>query len=163
MTAIEPILDELSREAATTRRVLERVPPDKLSWKPHQKSKTIGELAWHIATIPKRVATLAQHDDVDVTTVKSPPMPDTAAGIMVEFERQVLEAKELLSKLDDSSLSRTTTMRRGDVKFFSGPKLAFLRNVLLNHSYHHRGQLSVYLRLLDVPVPPIYGPTADES
>jgi len=163
MAAIDAILEELSREADTTRRVIERVPSDKLSWKPHQKSKTAGELAWHIATIPRRIATLAQGDDVEVTSVKAPQMPETTAGILAELERQVAEARELLSRLDDSALQRTTTLRRGDVKIFSGPKLALLRIIMLNHAYHHRGQLSVYLRLLDVPVPPIYGPTADES
>jgi uncharacterized damage-inducible protein DinB len=163
MTAIDSIIEELSREAETTRRVLDRVPQDKLSWRPHQKSKTIGELAWHIATIPQRIATVAQHDDVDVATVKPAPMPETAAGIQEEFERQIAEAKALLAKLDDSALAQRTTLRRGDVKFFSGPKLALLRTVMLNHSYHHRGQLSVYLRLLDIPVPSIYGPTADEK
>jgi uncharacterized damage-inducible protein DinB len=163
MAAIDSILEELGREAETTRRVLERVPSDKLSWKPHQKSKSVGELAWHIASIPRRVAAMVQDDDVDVTSVKAPPMPQTTAGIMEGFERQIAEAKELLSKLDDSALSRRTTMRRGDVKLFAGPKLALLRTVMLNHGYHHRGQLSVYLRLLNVPVPPIYGPTADES
>jgi len=163
MAAIDPILRELSREAETTRRVLERIPADKLAWKPHPKSKTIGELAWHVASLPKRVAIFAQEDEVEVTTVKAPPMPETAAGIVEGFDRQVAEAKELLAGLDDDALARTTTMRRGGVKMFASPKLDFLRTVMLNHSYHHRGQLSVYLRLLDVPVPPIYGPTADES
>jgi uncharacterized damage-inducible protein DinB len=163
MAAIDPILEELSREAGTTRRVLERIPSDQLAWKPHPKSKSVGELAWHIATLPRRVAAIVQEDDADATTFKSPPMPETTAGIVEGFERHIAEAKELLSRLDDSALSRTTTMRRGEVKMFSAPKLAFLRSVMLNHGYHHRGQLSVYLRLLNVPVPPIYGPTADES
>jgi uncharacterized damage-inducible protein DinB len=163
MAAIDSILDELDREAATTRRVLERLPSDNLSWKPHQKSKSIGELAWHVATIPKRIATFVQGDDADVTTFKAPPMPETTAGIVEAFDGQIAETKELLSQLDDAALARTTTMRRGQLKLFSGPKLALLRAVMLNHSYHHRGQLSVYLRLLEIPVPPIYGPTADES
>jgi uncharacterized damage-inducible protein DinB len=163
MALIDPILDEVTREAATTRRVLERVPSDQLGWRPHPKSKSAGELAWHIASIPGRIARLVQEDDVDVTTVKQLPMPETTAGIVEGFERHVAEAKELLAGLDDAALSRFTTMRRGDIKIFSGPKLALLRTVMLNHSYHHRGQLSVYLRLLSVPVPPVYGPTADES
>jgi uncharacterized damage-inducible protein DinB len=163
MAVIDSILEELSREAETTRRVLERIPSDRLSWKPHQKSKTVGELAWHLASIPRRIATIAQVDDVDVTTVKAPPMPETTLGIVEGFERQMAEAKELLGKLDDSALLRRTSLRRGEIKIFSGTKHAILRTVMLNHSYHHRGQLSVYLRLLDVPVPPIYGPTADEG
>jgi uncharacterized damage-inducible protein DinB len=109
------------------------------------------------------MAAILQHDDVDVTTVKQPPMPETTAEIVAGFDQQIAEARELLSQLDDSALARMTTMRRGDVKIFSGPKAVLLRAVLLNHSYHHRGQLSVYLRLLDVPVPSVYGPTADEA
>jgi uncharacterized damage-inducible protein DinB len=163
MALIDSVLEEMTREAGSTRRVLERVPPDKLSWRPHQKSKSIGELAWHVASIPGRMAKLVQQDDVDVTSVTQGPMPETTAGLVEGFDRQLAEAKELLARLDDSALSRITTMRRGDLKIFSGPKLALLRTVMLNHTYHHRGQLSVYLRLLDVPVPSIYGPTADES
>jgi uncharacterized damage-inducible protein DinB len=163
MALIDPILEELTREAATTRRVLERVPSDQLGWRPHQRSKSVGELAWHIAAIPARMARFVQQDDVDVTTVKLPPMPETTAGIVEGFDEKIAEAKELLARLDDSDLSRVTTMRRGDIKVFSGPKLALLRTMMLNHTYHHRGQLSVYLRLLNVPVPPVYGPTADES
>lgn len=163
MALIDPILDEVTREAATTRRVLERVPSDQLGWRPHPKSKSAGELAWHVASIPGRIARLVQEDDVDVTTVKQLPMPETTAGIVEGFDRHVADAKELLARLDDAALARFTTMRRGDVKVFSGPKLALLRAVMLNHSYHHRGQLTVYLRLLNVPVPSVYGPTADES
>ncbi|HEV3077328.1 MAG TPA: DinB family protein [Thermoanaerobaculia bacterium] len=163
MALIDPILDELTREAATTRRVLERVPSDQLGWRPHPKSKSAGELAWHIAAIPGRMARIVQEDDVDIATVKPAPMPETTAGIVELFDRQVAEAKELLAPLDDAALSRVTTMRRGDLKIFSGPKLALLRTLMLNHGYHHRGQLSVYLRLLNVSVPSIYGPTADES
>jgi uncharacterized damage-inducible protein DinB len=106
---------------------------------------------------------MVQHDDVDVTTIKAPPRPETTAEIVAGFDRQAAEAMELLSRMDDSALAGTTIMRRGEVKVFAGPKVALLRTVMLNHCYHHRGQLSVYLRLLEVPVPPIYGPTADES
>ncbi len=163
MALIDPILEELTREAATTRRALERVPSDQLGWRPHPKSKSAGELAWHIAAIPGRIAKIVQEDDVDVTTVKPAPMPETTAGIVELFDRQIAEAKELLARLDDAALARVTTMRRGDLTIFSGPKLALLRTIMLSHGYHHRGQLSVYLRLLNVPVPSIYGPTADEG
>jgi uncharacterized damage-inducible protein DinB len=163
MAQIDAFLDELNRESQTTRRVLERIPSDKLGWKPHAKSKSAGELAWHVASIPRRIALLAQHDDVDATTVKQPPLPATKEEILAGFDSMVAEAKSLLSELDDTTLAGTTTLRRGDTKFFSGPRTALLRAVMLNHTYHHRGQLSVYLRLLDVPVPSVYGPTADES
>jgi len=165
MAAVDSIVEELGREAATTRRVLERIPTEQLGWKPHDKSKTVGQLAWHIATIPPRIAAFVQGDEIDVTAapLKPPPMPESTAGIVAGFDQQLAAAKALLSQLDDASLARSFTMRRGEAKMFSGPKSAFLRIVLLNHIYHHRGQLSVYLRLLNVPVPPIYGPTADES
>jgi uncharacterized damage-inducible protein DinB len=162
MPEIDPILAELSREAQTTRRVLERIPQDKLAWRPHAKSKTIGELAWHVAAIPGRIAMVVQEDEVDAAKFPQLPMPETAAGIVEGFDQSVARARELLGRLDDAALERTTTLRRGDRAIFSGPKRELLRAVMLNHSYHHRGQLSVYLRLLDVPVPSIYGPTADE-
>jgi uncharacterized damage-inducible protein DinB len=162
MAEIDPILAELSREAQTTRRVLERIPPDKLAWRPHAKSKTIGELAWHVAAIPGRIASVVQEDEVDAAKFPQAPMPETAAGIVDGFDQSIARAKELLAGLDDAALARTTTLRRGERRIFSGPKRELLRAVLLNHGYHHRGQLSVYLRLLDVPVPSIYGPTADE-
>lgn len=163
MSAIEPILEELGREAKTTRRVLERIPQDKLGWKPHAKSKSAGELAWHVATIPGRIAMLLGQDDMDVTTVKAPPMPGTIGEIVAGLDSSVVDARAALAQLDDAAMARHTTLRRGDVTIAAGPKAALLRAMLLNHSYHHRGQLSVYLRLLDVPVPSVYGPTADEG
>ena len=162
MSAIDPILDELAREAQTTRRVLQRLPPEKLAWKPHPKSKSLGELAWHVASIPGRIAVAAQSDDIDLSTVKAPPLPASAAEIVARFEESLPATRALLAKLDDAALARTITMRFGDRTVFHGPRSEFLRTVLLNHGYHHRGQLTVYLRLLEVPVPPVYGPTADE-
>lgn len=160
---IDGILEELSRESVATRRMLERVPQEHLGWKPHTKSKSLGELAWHVAAIPRRMAQICLQDDVDVATVKAPAMPDSAAGIVESFDQQLAETREMLSGLDDSMLARDMTMRRGDRTIFAGTKQAILRTVMLNHGYHHRGQLSVYLRLLDVPLPSVYGPTADES
>jgi uncharacterized damage-inducible protein DinB len=158
----DAILQELSTEEVTTRRVLERVPTDKLGWKPHVKSKSAGELAWHIATIPWRAASMMQYSEVDVATIKAAPMPADSATIVAEFDRLLGEAKEMIGKLDDATLDQHTTLRRGDFTVFSGPRSQVLRRILLNHLYHHRGQLTVYLRLLDVSVPSVYGPTADE-
>jgi len=163
MPMIGPILEELGREAETTRRVLERVPTEKFSWKPHDHSRSLGDLAWHIATIPGRVAAMALVDDADVLTFKAPPRPRTADEIVVAFGRGVEDAKEKLARLQDDDLNRMILFRAGEKRLAHVPKRAFLRSVMLNHGYHHRGQLSVYLRLLDVPVPPIYGPTADEG
>lgn len=163
MALIDPILDELSREAQTTQRVLSRLPQDKLGWKPHPKSKTLGDLAWHLAMIPPRIATLAELDDADALTLKAPAKPDSVQAIVNAFDAGIRDAKERLARFTDEQLGRKVHFRAGDRTLAHMPRLAFLRTVLLNHGYHHRGQLSVYLRLLDVPVPPIYGPTADEA
>lgn len=163
MAMIDPILDELAREGETTRRVLSRMPTEKLSWKPHKKSRSLGDLAWHVASIPARIAAMAQFEDANVLVHKQPPRPETAEAILESFEAGLSEAKDKLSKLTDEELRKKFHFHRGEITMARLPKIAFLRAVMLNHSYHHRGQLSVYLRLLDVPVPPIYGPTADES
>ena len=163
MARIDPILDELAREGETTKRVLERVPTDRFDWKPHAKSRSLGDLAWHVASLPSRIATMALLEDGDVLLHKQPPRPATSPEIVEKFSSGLREARESLSKLSDEDLGKSFHFHRGEVTMARLPKIAFLRGVLLNHSYHHRGQLSVYLRLLDVPVPSIYGPTADEG
>jgi uncharacterized damage-inducible protein DinB len=163
MALIAPILDELSREAETTRRVLARVPTEKLGWKPHAKSKSLGDLAWHVATIPPRIAAMAEVDDADALAFKAPARPDSVEAMLQAFDEGIRDAKDRLARLTDDDLARKVRFRAGDKTLAHLPRLAFLRTVMLNHGYHHRGQLSVYLRLLDVPVPPIYGPTADEA
>jgi len=163
MPRIHPILDELAREGETTRRVLTRVPTGKLSWKPHEKSRSLGDLAWHVASIPCRIAAMARFDEADVMVHKQAPRPDTTEEIVERLTTGLAEANESLSQLSDDDLLKSFHFHRGDTTLARLPKIAFLRAVMLNHSYHHRGQLSVYLRLLDISVPPIYGPTADES
>jgi len=161
---IDQILEELDSESKTTARVLDRIPGDRLGWRPHTKSKSLGELAWHLASVPGRIGTIAaQGDSADVATLRPAPMPDTAEGIRNGFDESVASGRKLLAGLSDAELSRPFTMRYGDKVLIQAPtRLQFLRRVLLNHAYHHRGQLTVYLRLLDVPVPSVYGPTADE-
>ena len=163
MALIDPILDELSREAETTRRVLTRLPEDKLGWKPHEKSKSLGDLAWHVATIPPRIAAIAEADDVDALTFKAKAKPDSVQGIVDGFEEGIREARQRLASFSDDQLGRKVRLHVGGRTLVHLPRSAFLRTLMLSHVYHHRGQLSVYLRLLDVPVPPIYGPTADEK
>jgi uncharacterized damage-inducible protein DinB len=163
VASIDAILDELSREAETTKRILARVPTQKLDWRPHDKSRTLGELAWHVATIPARIAAMAQVDDADALQFKQPPRPDSAEKMAEQFDSLVAGAKENLRRLSDEELQKKIVFRAGEKRLAHMTKSAFLRNVMLNHSYHHRGQLSVYLRLLNVPLPPIYGPTADEG
>jgi uncharacterized damage-inducible protein DinB len=165
MTKItEPMTGELRQEAATTKRVLERVPADKLTWKPHPKSMSLGQLALHVATIPGGIAKMAEADEFDISTANfnSPP-PNNTAEILAALDASVQGAEAYLSGLDDSAATRSWRMTRGDREIFAMPRIAMLRMIMLSHWYHHRGQLSVYLRMLDVPVPSIYGPSADDN
>jgi uncharacterized damage-inducible protein DinB len=163
MPLIDAIVDEMLREGETTKKVLARVPAGRFDWKPHPRARSAGDLAWHVAALPARIAAMAPHDEADVTVVRQAPRPDSPEAIVAAFAEGLEIARAALSGLTDEDLRRKFRFRRGDVTMAYLPKIAFLRGVLLNHSYHHRGQLSVYLRLLDVPVPSIYGPTADEG
>lgn len=164
MSLAETIVAELEREAVSTVRILERVPGDKLDWKPHEKSSAIGQLAWHIASLPKNAASMLRSGERDIALARPDPRPDQPGDIVDAFRRNVGELKETLSSMDDAMLlnERFSFKNNGEV-VTSMPKIAMLRTILLNHSYHHRGQLSVYLRLLDIPVPAMYGRSADEN
>jgi uncharacterized damage-inducible protein DinB len=161
---IEPMISEFQQETGTTRRVLERIPADKLAWKPHAHSMTAGQLGMHIALIPGNLSKLARVDEFDLTTANfTPPQPESAAEILTTLDTSVAEAEAYLSALSESSAMGTWRATAGGKEVFSLPRIAFLRSIMLNHWYHHRGQLSVYLRLLEVPVPVIYGRSYDES
>lgn len=161
---MESMLNELRQEAATTRRVLERVPVEQLSWRPHSKSMSLGQLSMHIASIPGNIAGLAQQDEFDVSTANlTPPEAQSRDQILSTFDEGVKTAENYLQNLDDASASATWRMTANGKELFAVPRAGLLRTILLNHWYHHRGQLSVYLRLLDVPLPTIYGPSADEN
>ncbi len=163
MSRIEPMIAELTHGAATTRRLLERLPQEKLAWKPHARSKSLGELAWHVVTIPDRISRFAEGNAADPTQSPASPLPATVAEILSAFDAAIAASRDRLSRLTETDLEASFTMSVRGKPLFQGKKSVYLRNVLLNHLYHHRGQLSVYLRLLDVPLPPIFGPTADES
>lgn len=163
MPKIDAVVREMLQEGETTKKVLGRVPADRFDWKPHPRSRSLGDLAWHIAALPARIGAMAPHDEGDVMVVRQPPRPATTEAIVSAFTEGLEAARAALSGLSDEDLSAMFRFRRGEITMAHLPKGLFLRAVLLNHSYHHRGQLSVYLRLLDVAVPPIYGPTADES
>jgi uncharacterized damage-inducible protein DinB len=164
MSMMDPIVAELDQEAATTRKVLAAVPTDKLGWKPHPKSMSLGELAMHLANMPGFVAKAVVPSEFDFgTETDSPPPPATAAEIVAAFEQGMTAARATLGGISDADASATWTLKMNGKTLVSFPRIAFVRVILLNHSYHHRGQLSVYLRLLDVPVPSIYGPSADEN
>lgn len=165
MRLIDPLLMEFDREASTTRKVLERVPDAKFSWAPHPKSSTLGRLASHVATIPAWAgsALLSDGYDVGAATFAAPTTPATTADLLTKFADAVKSAKEAMNRLDDETALGDWALRRNGKPMLTMPRLAFVRTLLLNHSIHHRGQLTVYLRLLDVPLPPVYGPTADET
>jgi uncharacterized damage-inducible protein DinB len=162
MPLIDGLLQELEEEAATTRRVLERVPESKLTWKPHRKSRTLGELALHVAMTPGAVAQFVEHSPVQAPDFVD-PSPKSTAELVQALNDSIATAKRVLGKMDDATLFETWRMMRGDQEIMALPRIAMLRSIMLNHWYHHRGQLSVYLRELDVPVPSIYGPSADEN
>ena len=162
MPLVDALLKELEEEAQTTRRVLERVPNDKLGWRPHAKSRTLGELALHVAVVPGAVAEFAAQTDPQAPDFVD-PKPASASELVPRLEESIDKAKRTLKGMTDATFNETWKMLLGDQVIFETPRGAFLRSTMLNHWYHHRGQLSVYLRLLDVPVPSIYGPSADEN
>ncbi len=163
MTLADILTGELEREAQTTRRVLERVPTDKLTWKPHVKSMSLGQLAQHVATIPGGISGMARLDSFDVEKFAAPPQLESTAAIVAAFEENIAQAKTNLAATDDAAMMANWSFNMGGKPIMTLPRIGVYRSILLNHLYHHRGQLSVYLRLLDVPVPSIYGPSADEN
>ena len=160
----EALVRELEQESATTRRVLERVPTDRLGWKPHPKSMSTGGLAMHIALTPAFITGWALQDSVEALDGAPPLEAESTAAILAAHDDSVTKAKAVLRQLGDDGLLREWRMTAKDgTTLFGWPKTSLVRAYALNHLYHHRGQLAVYLRLLDVPVPSIYGPSADES
>ena len=161
---LEPMINELRQEAATTRRVLERVPGDKLSWKPHEKSMTLGQLALHVASIPSQVSGLAALEEFDASQANfDPPEAKSLEEILAALAAGAKTAEDYLVGLDDKTANANWRLTSRGKEVFTMPRAGLLRTIMLNHWYHHRGQLSVYLRLLDVPVPAIYGRSADEN
>lgn len=157
---------ELQQEAATTSRVLARVPEDRLTWKPHARSMTLGQLALHTATIPGAIAGLTANDTFEVnpaTAFGNPPQPASCTEIMQAFDTSLTAAKTYLEGLSSERAEAIFRVTAGEQELMCLPRKWALRAIMFNHLYHHRGQLSVYLRLLDVPVPIIYGASADES
>ena len=163
MALIDPMLQELEQEAKTTRRVLERVPDDQLNWRPHQKARTLGELAFHVATVPGGVAQFVASPSPVQPPDFSDHTPQNAAELVPALDQSIATAKKVLGNLEDSELMATWRLVDGERELLALPRMAMLRSIMLNHWYHHRGQLTMYLRELDVPIPSIYGPSADEN
>lgn len=167
MRMIDPLLMEFDRESATTRKLLSRIPEGRLAWKPHAKSYSLGQLANHIASLPHWVGGALLPGEFDLATGGAdggtPKEPTSIEALLKTFDESAAAAKAAMAQLDDVKAMGPWTLRRGGTVIMEMPRFAFVRTILLNHSIHHRGQLSVYLRLLDVPLPSIYGPTADEN
>jgi uncharacterized damage-inducible protein DinB len=163
MALIQGMLQELEIEAQTTRRVLERVPDHRLEWRPHEKARTLGQLAMHVATVPGNVAELAAAPSPAQVPQFSDPSPKSAAELVPALEESTAKVRKVLGGMDDAALLATWRLMQGDRELLAIPRAAFLRSIMLNHWYHHRGQLTGYLRELGVPIPSIYGPSADEN
>lgn len=162
MSTAQRFIQEIQQEAIKNKAMLERIPDPKLSWKPHEKSMTIGRLGMHIAELPRWVERCLASKEYDMGSVPyNPNIPKTHAEIMAEFEKQLKSALQVLETAPESAFQETWQFRRGDKVIYDLPRAEVIRRQL-NHIIHHRGQLSVFLRLLDVPVPGTYGPTADE-
>lgn len=160
----ESMLAELEGEARGTRRVLERVPADRLTWKPHPKSLTLGQLARHVARIPGDLARIAALESFDLATSRDVhAQPESAAELMPALDASLEVAREFFRELDEARAAAPWRMMDGTREMFTVSRRDFVRSVLLNHWYHHRAQLAVYLRLLDIPVPAVYGNSADEN
>jgi uncharacterized damage-inducible protein DinB len=162
MAIIDGLLQELEQEAQTTRRVLERVPDNQLAWRPHKKARTLGELALHVASVPGAVAAIASQPQIQAPQFTD-PSPKSASELIPALDDSIAKAKSLLGGMNDATLNAMWRMMQGEREVFAIPRVALLRSIMLNHWYHHRGQLTVYLRELGVAVPSIYGPSADEN
>jgi uncharacterized damage-inducible protein DinB len=162
MAIVDSILMELDQEAKTTQRVLERVPEDKLSWRPHPRSMSLGQLAMHIATAQGNIAEMANVDNFKIGSMTQAE-PKSKKEVMDAFSERTSKAKAILSTMDDNRMMSAWTLSKDEKVLMSVARIGIVRGLILNHLYHHRGQLSVYLRLLDVSIPSIYGPSADEN
>jgi uncharacterized damage-inducible protein DinB len=164
MGMIDPLIEELKQEAATTRKHLERAPEKDFDWKPHEKSMSLGALCSHLAESSAWTAEILEKDGVDIDPSSYQPwVAKSRAELLEKFDANLATSLQVLKDQPDEKLMRPWTMRVGGKEVFTMPRLAVLRSFILSHVIHHRGQLGVYLRLRDVPLPAVYGPTADEQ
>jgi uncharacterized damage-inducible protein DinB len=158
----DPLLMELDQEAQSTRRVLERVPENRLDWKPHPKSFSLGQLALHTAQVPGALAAILTDDSYEVTPF-SQAAATSKAELLAALDTSVAQARTLIEGLTPERAMTIWQLTHQGSNVMGGPRIGLVRALMFNHMYHHRGQLQVYLRMLDVPVPSVYGPTADEN
>ncbi|MBW7843343.1 MAG: DinB family protein [Ignavibacterium sp.] len=158
------LIEEIEQEAINTKKMLERVPAEKFDWRPHQKSMTLKQLAVHIANLSKRPAQVitTQYLDLADSSIKKPEI-NNPTDLIKEFEEGTSQSIDALKSVSDDDLNVNWIMRRGEHIIINMPKAAAIRNMGLSHLYHHRAQLGVYLRLLDIPVPGMYGQSADDK
>jgi len=162
MSIAQSLLAEFEIQAPITRRFLERLPEDKLTWKPHEKSMSAGQLAYHLASVPGGVLRLVQNNPVPVPESFDFPQPASREEILKTLEESITTVRTLLPKFDDAAMQETWRLIAGGRDVLAQPRAQFLRDVMLSHWYQHRGQFSVYLRMLNVAVPASWGPSADE-
>jgi uncharacterized damage-inducible protein DinB len=163
MNLSQSLLPEFDQEMAGTRRVLERMPADKFSWQPHTKSFALGKLATHVAQLPSWATMALNSEEFDVSLPREAPKVTSTEELLALFDKSTSEAREALANASNEDWSRPWTLRNGAHVIFTMPRIAVLRTMVMNHTIHHRAQLTVYLRLNDIPVPGLYGPSADES
>ena len=167
MTISESLLPEFDQEMANTRRVLERVPAAKFSWKPHPKSSEMGALAAHIANMADWAGLTIEQDSFDYAPPDAPPYEtpkfSSTDELLASFDKSVANARTALAAADDTKLSAPWSLMAGGKTVMTMPRVAVIRSFVMNHTIHHRAQLEVYLRLNDIPLPAIYGPSADEQ
>lgn len=168
MALRDSILPEFDHEMAVTRKTLERVPEDRPDWKPHEKSMTMGRLAGHVAELPGFVTIALQQDSFDVRPApgapqRQPLVMSSRQQLLEAFDKNVAGLRSSLSSASDETLLKSWSLLNGDKTIFTAPRIGVVRAFCLNHIIHHRAQLGVYLRLNNVPVPSVYGPSADEN
>lgn len=167
MTIGQSMLGEFEQEMENTRKVLERVPDEKWNWKPHDKSGSVGWLAGHVAMLPGWAAMTIKTEQLDYAPVDGPsyqpPKLTNRKELLAEFEKNVADTRAALNSVSDAEIIKGWTLLAGGKTIFTMPRVACIRGVVFNHLIHHRAQLTVYYRLLDIPVPGLYGPSADET
>ncbi|HVP42917.1 MAG TPA: DinB family protein [Terriglobales bacterium] len=167
MAIAQSLLPEFDQEMASTRRTLERVPDDKFGWKPHPKSGTMGWLAGHVANLPSWPTSILGGDSLDINPPGQPapksPSIGSRAELLAAFDKNLRESRQAIAAASDQELMKPWSLLSGGKTILTLPKVAVLRSFVMNHLIHHRAQLTVYLRLNDVPVPALYGPSADEG
>jgi len=163
MTIAQSFLAEFEVQAPITRKFLERLPEDRLTWKPHTRSMTAGQLAYHLASVPGGIVHFVGNNPAQAPKSFEFPQPASRDEILKTFDESVAAVRSLLPKFDDAAMKETWRMMAGDREVMAQPRGEFVRDVMFSHWYQHRGQFSVYLRLLDIAVPSSWGPSADEA